>query len=178
MDKQYMQRMKEFVSVMLTQHRQWMNEEPTDETSTSKKDQDGHGKMKSYKCLRDSVRTFTEPRRRIEELFSSRWSWSDECFFHQKLKESFLRVSYTCSRNYSAYDGRSTHSLDGSTFFCCTVCLRTSVQLMRVKHARLNWCHKSVSCACVISLHLTFAPHDSLVFLARLLPDHSQLRPH
>ena len=45
---------------------------PTDGTSTSKNDQDGHGMMKS-----EFFWDFA-PKRRIE-FFLSRWSWSDEC---------------------------------------------------------------------------------------------------
>ena len=47
-----------------------IDEKPTDGTSTSKKDQDVHGIMKSEKG--------SEPRRRIEDFFLSRWSSSDE----------------------------------------------------------------------------------------------------
>ena len=42
---------------------------PTDGTSTSKKDQDGHGTMKSENFLSRSLHTLTEPRRRIEVFF-------------------------------------------------------------------------------------------------------------
>ena len=41
-----------------------IDEKPTDGTSTSKKDQDGHGTMKSENFLKGS-----EPRRRIEDFF-------------------------------------------------------------------------------------------------------------
>ena len=41
-----------------------IDEKPTDGTSTSKKDQDGHGMMKSDNFLKGS-----EPRRRIEVIF-------------------------------------------------------------------------------------------------------------
>ena len=48
-----------------------IDEKPTDGTSTSKIDQDGHGMMKSKFFFNGS-----EPRR---IFFLSRWSWSDEC---------------------------------------------------------------------------------------------------
>ena len=41
-----------------------IDENPTDGTSTSKKDQDGHGMMKSENFCKGS-----EPRRRIEDFF-------------------------------------------------------------------------------------------------------------
>ena len=46
-----------------------IDEKQTDGTSTSKKDQDGHGTMKSQDFSRRSELKFTEPRRRIEEFF-------------------------------------------------------------------------------------------------------------
>ena len=36
-------------------------------------------------------------------------------------RQSFFRVSYTCSSNYSVYDEVYTHSPVARTFFCCTV---------------------------------------------------------
>ena len=39
-----------------------IDEKPTDGTSTSKKDEDGHGTMKSENFLRGSGHTLTEPR--------------------------------------------------------------------------------------------------------------------
>ena len=41
-----------------------IDEKPTDGTSTSKKNQDGHGRMKSENFVKGS-----EPRRRIEDIF-------------------------------------------------------------------------------------------------------------
>ena len=46
-----------------------IDEKPTDCTSTSKKDKDGHEMMKSENFLRGSVHILTEPRRRIEDFF-------------------------------------------------------------------------------------------------------------
>ena len=46
-----------------------IDEKPTDGTSTSKKDQDRHGTMKSEFFLTGSVHALTEPRRRIDESF-------------------------------------------------------------------------------------------------------------
>ena len=46
-----------------------IEKKPTDGTSTSKKDEDEHGTMKSENFLMGSVHTLTEPRRRIEEFF-------------------------------------------------------------------------------------------------------------
>ena len=68
--------------------------------------------------------------------------------------------------------GVHTHSPVARTFFCCTVCLRTS--------AHLHACHthawlkaqvscKKVVCVCVLDLSISLSPsHDSPVFLAVL----------
>ena len=118
-----------------------IDEKPTDGTSTSKKDQDGHRMMKSENFLKCSVHTLTEPRRRIEKNFLSRWTWRDECsFFLQSFSNRFflVEISYTCSGNYSVYDGEVyIHSPVARTFFCCTVCLRTFAHLHACAHTRM-----------------------------------------
>ena len=62
-----------------------IDEKPTDGTSTRKKAQDGHGTMESENF--EGV------------LFSKDFS-----------RQVLLRVSYTCSNNYSVYDGVCTHT--------------------------------------------------------------------
>ena len=81
--------------------------------------------------------------------------------------------------------GVHTHSPVARTFFCCTVCLRTSAHLHACHtHA---WLKARVSvkkgvCVCVLDLSISLSPsHDSPVFLAvlaRSLRDQSRLRPH
>ena len=58
-------------------------------------------------CLRCSVHTLTEPRRWVEVVFKMVMEW---WLFIFSLNRFFNRVSYTCSSNYSVYDGRCTHT--------------------------------------------------------------------
>ena len=106
-----------------------IDEKPTDGTSTGKKDQDGHGMMKSENFLRCS-----EPRRRIGDFFLSRWSWSDECWF-------FSRQSFSGFRTHVAATAVCKtgmvckHSLVVRTFFCTwRVHSHIRTLLMRVTH--------------------------------------------
>ena len=101
-----------------------IDEKPTDGTSTSKKDQDGHGVVKS-----ENFKRVPKPDDELKS-FLSRWSWSDECCF---FPTDFWRVPYTCSSDYSVYDsGEYKHSPVARTFFCtkrvhnhiCTLLMR------------------------------------------------------
>ena len=71
-----------------------IDEKPAD---GSKKDQDGHGMMKSNPD--DELKTFL-----------SRWSWSDQSREIFLSRQSFLVCSYTCSSNLSVYNGRCTYT--------------------------------------------------------------------
>ena len=53
--------------------------EPTDGTSTSKKDQDGHG-MRSLDFFLKKLEEFRTQAKKLM-IFFPRWSWSDECCF-------------------------------------------------------------------------------------------------
>ena len=110
---------------------------PIDGTSTSGRDQDGHGMMKS------------------EDLFST---------------EIFLRVSCTCSSDYSVYDGwcTDTHLLHAhlSAHNACTItfahlhaCTFTHGSSVMSKRCLLHMCHTSPSRL------LYLLSHPSLLFL-------------
>ena len=132
-----------------------------------------------------SVHTLSEPRRRIEEFFLSRWSWSDKCSF-------FLSLDFFST----VFFGFRTHVV--ATTVCTTggvqtLTCRTHIFLLHslsthirtsscVSHTRMaqgsSVCKKSV-CVCV--LDLSISSHDSPVFLAvpaRSLRDQSRLRSH
>ena len=84
-----------------------IDEKPTDGTSTSMKDQDGHGMMKSEKFLQGS-----EPRRRIEDFVcqDGHGVMSVNFFLDRIFLTELFNVSYTCSSDYSVYDGFCTYT--------------------------------------------------------------------
>ena len=90
-----------------------IDEKSTDGTSTSKKDQDGHGTMKSKNFFRDFA-----PKRRIEYLFVKMVMNVE--FFFDKFSRQVFKVSCTCGSNYSVFDGCVvyTHSSVARTFSC------------------------------------------------------------
>ena len=55
-----------------------VDEKPTDGTSTSNKDQHGHGTMKSENCKGVLYIHSPKPDDELYDFFLSRWSWSDE----------------------------------------------------------------------------------------------------
>ena len=59
-----------------------VDDKPTDRTSNGKKDQDGHGMMKSGNFF-PRKKGFA-PKRRIEDFLLSRWQWSDELIFFDR----------------------------------------------------------------------------------------------
>ena len=114
----------------------------------------------------------------------SRWSWSDECFsLDRDFSDNFFRVSYTCSGNYSVYDG-SVHTLT-----CRTHIFLVHTHSVHISHIfmRVTYTHGSSVCKKVFA-HVSFLsispspslPCDSPIFAvpARSLRDHSWLRLH
>ena len=98
-------------------------------------------------------------------IFLSRWSWSDECYFFlgtEFVSTEFFRVSYTCSSDYSVYDGVCTYThLLHAHFSVAQFALRTSTLLMRVTYT-----HGSSVCKKV------FVTWVSLFSPSRLLPSY------
>ena len=90
-----------------------IDEKPTDGTSASKKDPDGHEMMKSENFLQVS-----EPRRRIDEFFLSRRSWSDECWFF--FSTEFFSTEF--------FWGFRAHVV--ATAVCTTGCVHTLTHLL------------------------------------------------
>ena len=140
-----------------------IDEKPTDGTSTSKKDQDRHGKMKS-----ENFKGIPNPDDEIKIFFVKmvmEW-WMLIFSWHSFLDRVFLGfrthvVATTVCTTVSVHTPTCcTHT------FCCTVCLRTFAHLHAHIHAWLKVV-KKVSVACVSSSPsrlLSF--RDSLVFLA------------
>ena len=87
-----------------------IDEKLTDGTHTNKKDQDGHGMMKSEIFWRGSLQTLTESRRRIEEFFCQMVMEWWMLIFVSTVFPIFFWVSYTCSGDYSVYDGGCTYT--------------------------------------------------------------------
>ena len=100
-------------------HSQWLMKKPTGGTNSSKKDQDGHGTMK-YEMFQGFC-TNTYRTQTTNWRFLPRWSWSAECALvlsTEFFRYFFCRVSYTCSGNYSVYDGGCTYTHLMHAFFC------------------------------------------------------------
>ena len=158
---------------------------PTDGTSTSKKDQLGHGKMKSGIFFEGVlyIHTLTEPRRRIEEFVCKDGHGVMNVHFFSLSAESFptdfLRVSYTCSGNNSVYDGGCTHTHLSHAHFSVAqfVCAHPHI-FMRVTYTHgSSVCKKVFACVSLISPSNLLPSHDSLI-LGRSLRDHSCQRLH
>ena len=144
-----------------------IDEKPIDGTSTSKKDQDRHGTMKSEIFLNWFCTCTHRTQTTNWRIFLSRWSWSDECshvFSLDIFSNKFIRVSYTCCSNYSVYDGECTHThLSHAHFsvaqFVCAhshICMHVHTRMAQVSPKR-----------CVIPLHLAVSLlmiHPSLLF--------------
>ena len=91
-------------------------------------------------------------------------------FSWQSFLDRVFEVSYTCSSNYSVYDGRCTYThLLHVHFSAHSACTVTFAHFSCVSHTRMAQGHeKFVCCMCVISLHLAFSLlmfHPSLLFL-------------
>ena len=143
-----------------------IDEKPTDGTSTSKKDQDVHGMMKSENFFqRGSVHTLPEPRRRIEEFFLSRWSWSDKCSF-------FLSLDFFLDRVFLGFRTHVVATTVCTTGGVHTLTCRTHIFLLHslsthirtsscVSHTRMaqgsSVCKKGV-CVCVLDLSISLSP--------------------
>ena len=115
----------------------------------------------------------SELRRRIEVVFFVKMVMDTLMFLDRVYLTEFFRVSYTCSSDYSVYDGVYIHSLVARTFFCCTVCLRTSAHLHACAHTRMAQVSAKKVFAYVSFLsispspfscltHLLLSPYDSL----------------
>ena len=96
--------------------------------------------------------------------------------------QSLFKVSYTCSRNYSVYDGGCTHTHLSHVHFSVAqfVCAHPDI-FMRVTHTHGSSVHKKVFAHVSLISPSRFLPsHVSPVFfavLARSLRDHCRLRP-
>ena len=89
----------------------------------------------------------------LEIFFLSRWSCSDECLFFCDIIFStvFYRVSYTCSSDYSVYDGRCTYThLLHAHFFAHRACTVT------VAHLHACPTHASQGCQERFFAHVSF----------------------
>ena len=106
---------------------------PTDGTSTGKKDQDGHGMMKSENFL--GFRTKATNWRIFVKMVVEWWML---IFSWQTLLDRVFCVSYTCSSNYSVYDGwcAYTHLLHAHFSVAQFVCAHPNF-FMRVTHTRM-----------------------------------------
>ena len=155
-----------------------IDEKPTDGTSTSEKDHDGHGMMKSanFKRVPNPDNEF--------DIFLSTWSWSDEWFFSW---QSFLdRVFFGVRTHVVATTVCTTGSVHALT--CCThsflstarsLCTHTScgchihAWLKVMKKGSLHMCH--ISPSRLLQSHVS----PILAVPWRSLRDHSWLwRPH
>ena len=103
--------------------------------------------------------------------------FSTEFFFRQT-----FRVSYTCSSNYSMYDGREVHPPTCRThiFLRTARSLRTSHIFMRVTYAHGSRVLKRCLHMCRLSPSRLLPSHDSPILAVpwRSLRDHSRLRLH
>ena len=61
----------------------------------------------------------------------------DSCRSNPSRGPSVFRVSYTCSGDWCVRRKVCVHSPVARTFFCCTVCLRTSAHLHACAHTRM-----------------------------------------
>ena len=106
-----------------------IDEKPTDGTSTSKKDQDGHGMMKSKNFER-----VPNPDDELKNFFCQDG--------HGVMNVDFFRQIFSGFRTHVVATtvcttGVYIHSLVARTFFCCTVCPRTSAHLHACAHTRM-----------------------------------------
>ena len=89
-------------------------------------------------------------------------------FLDRVFMTEFFGVSCTCSSDYSVYEVVCTYTV-ARTFFCCTVCLRTSAHLHACAHTRMDQGHQNGVCrTCIIPLYLAFSLlmfHFFLLFL-------------
>ena len=152
-----------------------IDEKPTDGTNTSKKDQDGHEMMKSENFKGVLYIHSPNPDDELKNFVLSRWSWSDECWF---FFWQFFWDSYTCSSDYSVYDGRCTYThLLHAHFSAHGACTVTFAHL----HARMAQLSvKRCLHMCRFSPSRLLPSHVSPIFAvpARSLRDHSWLRLH
>ena len=98
-------------------------------------------------------------------------------------RQSFFRVSYTCSSNYSVYDGRCTHTLTCRTHIFLLHSASHCVLPHIFMHVHIHaWLKSQVSekkvfaCVSLISPSRFLLSHDSPVFLA--VPDTVTSRPN
>ena len=117
-----------------------IDEKPTDGTSTSKKDQDEHGTMKS-------------------EIFSR------ILHTHSPNPGEYRRTA--AKLKYWALDNLYTHSPVARTFFCCTVCLRTFTHLHALSHTRMAQGHQKRFIAHVLFLSISPSPFSWFTRLPR-----------
>ena len=112
-------------------------------------------------------------------FFKGFWNWRIFCqmvmewwmliILDRVSSDRIWGVSFTSSSVYSVYDGEVyIHSPVARTFFCCTVCLRTSAHLHACAHTRMAQVHeKGFDRMCAFVLHLAFSllmSHPSLLF--------------
>ena len=150
-----------------------------DGTSTRKKDQDGQRVMKSenFKGVLD-IRS-PNPDCELKNLFFFSQDGHGVMSFFSQIS---WRVSYTCSCNYSVYDGVYMYSPVTRTFFCCTVCLLTSAHLHACAHTRIaqvSW-KRCLFHVCFRSFSRFLRSHVAPIFAvpALSLRYHSWLRLH
>ena len=84
-----------------------------------------------------SVHTLTEPWRRIEDFFIKIFMEWRMLIFSDRFFRKILRVSYTCSRNYSVYDGVRREGVHTHIFLFTARSLRTRHIFMRVHRSRV-----------------------------------------
>ena len=150
-----------------------IDEKPTDGTSTSKKDQDGHGVMKSENCSR-----VPNPDDELN-IFLSRWSWSDECWFFRQIFRVRTHVVATtiCTTVECTYT-----QLLHAHFSAQSACTITFAHFSCVSHTRTAQvsAKRCVACTCLWSLSRLLPSHASPILAdpARSLRDFSQLRLH
>ena len=141
---------------------------PTEGISTSKKDQDGHGVVKS-----ENFQGVPNPDDELNNFFLSIWSGSDECWF---FPDSFLRFR-THEVATAVCTTGGVHALT-----CCThnfsAHIRTSSCVCTYTHGSSAWkgsLHvRHISPSRLLPSQVSFI----LAVPWRSLRDHSRLRPH
>ena len=171
-----------------------IDEKPTDGSSTSKKDQDGQGMMKSENFL-TGFRTQTT-NWRIFFCQDGRGVMNVDFFLDRIFSTEFLGFRTHVVATTVCTTGVYTHSPVARTFFCCTVCLRTSAHLHACHtHAWLEVprrffahvsrlsispspfsCITHLCCSCTVTSRPPSRPHVLAVLTCPKSAGHAHLR--